>query len=84
MQRIRTSIVRKMVKSAVSFQKKKYHARGGRVENPRWKLKRQLYGRRKAAKKVNEFVVAAPDGLGIDQCPRAAIAVQATRNDVDF
>ena len=32
-------------------------------------LKRQLYGRRKAAKKFNEFVVTATDGLGIEQCP---------------
>ena len=47
----------------------RYHARGGRVANPWWKLKRQLYGRRKAAKKFNEFVVAATDGLGIEQCP---------------
>ena len=47
---------------------KRYHARGRRVENPCWKLKRQLYGRRKAAKKFNEFVVAATDGLGIEQC----------------
>ena len=31
---------------------KRYHARGGRVKNPWWKLKKQLYGRRKAAKNV--------------------------------
>ena len=48
---------------------KRYHARGGRVENPWWKLKRQLHGRRKAAKKFNEFVVTATVGLGLDQCP---------------
>ena len=36
---------------------------------PWWKLKRQLYGRRKAATKFNEFVVTATDGLGIEQCP---------------
>ena len=29
---------------------------------------RQLYGRRKAAKKFKEFVVKATDGLGIEQC----------------
>ena len=39
------------------------------MENPWWKLKRQLYGRRKAAKKFNEFVVTATDGSGIEQCP---------------
>ena len=44
---------------------KRYHARGGRVHNP-WKLQRRLYGRRKAAKKLNELVVAATDGLGIE------------------
>ena len=33
-----------------------------------WKLKRQVYGRRKTAKKFNEFVVAATDGLCIEQC----------------
>ena len=38
------------------------------MENAWWKLKRQLHGRRKAAK-FNEFVVAATDGLGIEQCP---------------
>ena len=37
------------------------------MEYPWWKLKRQLHGRRKAAKKFNEFVVA--NGLGIEQCP---------------
>ena len=47
----------------------RYYARGGRVENPWWKLKRQLYGRRKAAKKFNEFVVTATDGFGIEHCP---------------
>ena len=41
-----------------------------RVENPWWKLKRLLYGRRKAAKKFNEFVIKATDGLGIEQCPK--------------
>ena len=35
---------------------KRYQARGGRVENPWWKLKRQLYGRRKAAKKLIQRV----------------------------
>ena len=39
------------------------------MENAWWKLKRQLLGRRKAAEKFNEFVVAATDGLGIEQCP---------------
>ena len=48
----------------------RYHGRGGRVENPWWELKRQLCGRRKAAKKFNEVVVVtATDGLGIEQCP---------------
>ena len=42
------------------------------MENPRWKLKGQLYRRRKAAKKFNEFVVMATDGLGIEQLSRAA------------
>ena len=36
---------------------------------PILQLKRQLSGRRKAAKKFNEFVVTATDGLGIEQCP---------------
>ena len=39
------------------------------MENPWWKLKKQLYGRRKVAKKFNEFVVSATVGLGLDQCP---------------
>ena len=39
------------------------------MESPWWELKRQLHGRRKAAKKFNEFVVTATDGLGIEQCP---------------
>ena len=47
----------------------RYHARGCRVENLWWMLKRQFYGRRKAAKKFNELVVAATDGLSIEQCP---------------
>ena len=47
----------------------RYHARGGRVESPWWKLKRQLCGRRKASKKFNEAVVTATDGLGIEHCP---------------
>ena len=46
----------------------RYHARGGRVWNPWWKLKRQLHGRRKSAKKFNEFVVSAALGLGLAQC----------------
>ena len=45
------------------------HAKGGRVEKPWWKLRGQRYGRRKAAKKFNEFVVTATDGVGIEQCP---------------
>ena len=40
------------------------------MENPWWARKRQLYGRREAAKKFNEFVVTATDGLGIEQCPK--------------
>ena len=48
---------------------KRYHARGGRVENPRWELKRQLCRRRKAAEKFKEFVVSATVGLGLEQCP---------------
>ena len=47
----------------------RYHTRSRRVENPRWKLKRQLYGRRKAAKKFIQFVVTATDGFGLEQCP---------------
>ena len=41
------------------------------MENPWWKLKRQLLGRRKASKKFNEFVVSATVGqnLGLEQCP---------------
>ena len=39
------------------------------MENPWWKLKKQLYGRRKVAKKYDEFVVSATVGLGLDQCP---------------
>ena len=34
-----------------------------------WKLKKQLYGRRKAAKKSDEFVVTAAIDLGLEQCP---------------
>ena len=45
---------------------KRYHARGGRAEKPWWKMKKQLYGRRKAAKKFNEFVVSATVGLGLE------------------
>ena len=52
---------------------KRYHARGGRVENPWWKLKRQLHGRREAAKKFNEFVVSATVGLGLEQCPKPSL-----------
>ena len=49
---------------------KRYHSRGGRLESPWWKRKRQRYGRRKAAKKFNEFIVTATDGLErIQQCP---------------
>ena len=58
--------------SAAGLQKngvKRYDARGGRVENPWWKLKRQLHGRRNAAKKFNEFVVSATVGLGLERCP---------------
>ena len=43
---------------------KRSYARGGRVENSWWKLKKQLYGRRKAAKKC----LAATYGIGIEQC----------------
>ena len=39
------------------------------MENPWWKLKRQLCGRRKAAKKFNEFVISATVGFGIEKCP---------------
>ena len=70
MQKMRTSMLRKTRMSTVGLRKvQRYHARGGRVENPWWKPKRQVYGRRKAAKKFNEFVVTATDGLGIEQCP---------------
>ena len=71
MRRTRTSTLRKTRKCTCWPPKewvRRYHARGGRVENPWWKLKRHLYGRRKAAKKFNEFVVAATHGLGIEQC----------------
>ena len=44
---------------------KEWVKRRGRVENPRWKLKKQLYGRRKAAKELNEVVVTDTDGLDI-------------------
>ena len=44
------------------------------MENPWWKLKRQLYGRRKAAKKFNQLVVTATDGLGLEQCPGNILA----------
>ena len=49
---------------------KRDHARGGRVENPRWM--------RKVAKKFNQFVVTATDGFGLEQCP------EKIRNDVDL
>ena len=39
-------------------QKERSHARGGRVENPWWKLKKKLYGRRKCRG-------------GVEQCPDA-------------
>ena len=64
-------MLRKTRMSAVSLRKN--GCRGTTAEVDEWrtpKLKRQLYGRRKAAKKVNEFVVVtATDGLGIEQCP---------------
>ena len=47
---------------------KGYHAGSGRVLNPWLKLQKQLYGRRKAAKKFNEFVVTATVDLGLEQC----------------
>ena len=67
-----TSVPRKTAKSTVGLQKNGsrdiFHARWS-SENPGWKLKKQLYGRRKAAKKFNEFVVSATVGLGFKQCP---------------
>ena len=42
---------------------KRYHARGGRVENPWWKLETALRETWKAAKKFNDFVVSATVGL---------------------
>ena len=63
---------RKTRKCTVGLPKKlvkRYHARGGRVENPWWKLKKQLHGRRKAAKTFNEFVVSAAVVLGLEQYP---------------
>ena len=60
-----------------------YHARGGRVENHWWKLKRQLHGRRKAAK-FNECVVTATGGLGIEQMSRAVTTLQTARNHIDL
>ena len=46
----------------------------GTMQEVEWRVlggswRTQLYGRRNAAKKFNEVVVAASDGLGIDQCP---------------
>ena len=61
----------------------RYHARGGRVEHRCLKLKGQLYGRRNAAKKLDEFVVAMTGGLGTEQRRSSAVALQATRNNVD-
>ena len=43
------------------------------MENPWWMPKRQLYGRRKAAKKFNQLVATATDGLG-EQCPGNILA----------
>ena len=60
----------------------RYHARGGRVETPLWKLKRQFSGRRKAAKMFNEFVVTATDRNRA--MSRAATTLQTTRNNVDL
>ena len=62
----------------------RYHARGRRVENPWWKLKRQLHGRRKAAKKFNEFVVTATDGLGLEQCPEQPSLFRRPRSTLIF
>ena len=47
-------------------------------------MKRQLYGRRKAAKKFNEFVVAAADGLGIEQCPEQPSRFRRPRTTLVF
>ena len=62
---------------------KRYHARGGRVVSPCWILNRQLYGKWKAAKKFNEFVVAASDGRN-QAVSRAAITLQTTTNHIDL
>ena len=47
-------------------------SRGTTPEADMWRIlggaKRQLYGRRKAAKRFNQFVVTATDGLGFEQC----------------
>ena len=53
----------------------KYHAKGGRVENPWWMLKGQLYGGRKAAKKLNEFE-QCPEQSSLFQRPRRLLLVR--------
>ena len=88
MQRMHTSMLRKTRMSTHCWPARewvqRYHARSGRVENPWWELKRQLYGRRKAAKKFNEFVVTATDGLGIEHYPEQPSPLQTARNHIDF
>ncbi|CAK0896486.1 unnamed protein product, partial [Prorocentrum cordatum] len=48
---------------------KRNHARGGKIGRPWWKMKKQLYGKRKASKKFNQYVTDQTKMLGIDQCP---------------
>ena len=62
MRRTHSSMQRKTRKSIASFPKEsvtRYHARGAHLDNPWWELTRQLYGRRKVAKKFTELVVSA-------------------------
>ena len=70
MPRTRNSRQRKTRKSTVGLQKSgsRGTTQSGRVENPWCKLRKQRYGRRKVAKKFNEFVVSATVGLGLEQC----------------
>eukprot|EP00959_Pyramimonas_sp_CCMP1952_P151581 3171404-Pyramimonas_sp.AAC.2 len=46
---------------------------------PWWKMKNQLYGKRKASRKFNQYVVDKTSELGIGQCPRAAEHLQEAR-----
>ena len=71
MQKMRASMLRKTRMSTAGLREN--GSRGPMPEvdewRARWKLKRQLYGRRKAAKKFHEFVMSATVGLGVEHCP---------------